>query len=48
MIDEARALAEQLQAAKTLARIEFHLLANENHGSATFPAMARGLEFFVA
>jgi len=30
-----------------LSRVQFHLLANENHGSATFPAMARGIEFFV-
>ncbi len=47
MIDEARELAERLQAAKMLPQVQFHLLAGENHGSATFPAMARGLEFFL-
>ena len=48
MVDEARELAERLQADQTLARVRFHLLAHENHGSAMFPAMARGLEFFLA
>lgn len=47
MVGEARALADRLQAARTLPHVQFHLLANENHGSATFPAMARGLEFFL-
>lgn len=48
MIDSARELSERLQKDNTLARVQFHLLANENHGSAAFPAMARGLEFFLA
>jgi len=48
MIDEARELGERLKQANTLSRVQFHLLAHENHGSATFPAMARGLEFFLA
>lgn len=48
MVDEARELAGRLQADQTLARVQFHLLAHENHGSAMFPAMARGLEFFLA
>lgn len=47
MIDAARELAARLDKGKLLSRVEFHLLANENHGSATFPAMARGLEFFL-
>ena len=47
MVDEARELASRLQADKTLTRVQFHLLAHENHGSAMFPAMARGLEFFL-
>jgi predicted alpha/beta superfamily hydrolase len=47
MVDEARELAGRLQAADALARVQFHLLAHENHGSAMFPAMARGLEFFL-
>jgi predicted alpha/beta superfamily hydrolase len=48
MVDEARELGERLQKANTLSRVTFHLLAHENHASATFPAMARGLEFFLA
>lgn len=47
MVNEARDLAARLQAANTLARVEFQVLAHENHGSAMFPAMARGLEFFL-
>lgn len=47
MVDEARDLAGKLQATGALSRVQFHLLAHENHGSATFPAMARGLEFFL-
>jgi len=47
MVDNARELGERLQKTPTLARVQFHLLAHENHGSATFPAMARGLEFFL-
>lgn len=47
MVDNARELGEQLQKTTTLARMQFHLLAHEDHGSATFPAMARGLEFFL-
>jgi len=48
MVGEAQDLARRLQEQGALARLQFHLLANENHGSATFPAMARGLEFFPA
>ncbi|MEW7848778.1 alpha/beta hydrolase-fold protein [Massilia aurea] len=48
MVDEARELGERLQQANTLSRVQFHLLAHENHMSASFPAMARGLEFFLA
>lgn len=48
MVDEARELAGRLQSEQILARVQFHLLAHENHGSAMFPAMARGLEFFLA
>jgi len=48
MVDNARELGERLQKTPTLARVQFHLLAHEDHGSATFPAMARGLEFFLA
>jgi predicted alpha/beta superfamily hydrolase len=47
MVDNARELGERLQKTPTLARVQFHLLAHEDHGSATFPAMARGLEFFL-
>ena len=47
MVDNARELGERLQKTNTLARVQFHLLAQEDHGSATFPAMARGLEFFL-
>ena len=47
MVDNARELGERLQKTNTLARVQFHLLAQEGHGSATFPAMARGLEFFL-
>lgn len=28
-------------------RLSFHLLAGENHGSAWFPALARGMDFFL-
>lgn len=47
MIDAARELHERLQQDRTLSEVKFYLLANENHGSATFPAMARGMEFFL-
>jgi predicted alpha/beta superfamily hydrolase len=47
MVDNARELGDRLQKTNTLARVQFHLLAHEDHGSATFPAMARGLEFFL-
>jgi predicted alpha/beta superfamily hydrolase len=47
MVDNARELGERLQKTPTLARVQFHLLAREDHGSATFPAMGRGLEFFL-
>jgi predicted alpha/beta superfamily hydrolase len=47
MVDNVRELGERLQKTPTLARVQFHLLAHEDHGSATFPAMARGLEFFL-
>lgn len=48
MVDEARELAASLQSGDQLARVRFHLLAGEDHGSAMFPAMARGFEFFLA
>ncbi|WBS03950.1 alpha/beta hydrolase-fold protein [Pseudoduganella sp. SL102] len=49
MIDEARALSARLGAMSgTVARAEFMLFPRENHGSAAFPAMARGMEFFLA
>lgn len=47
MVDEARELGARLEAEGSLARVRFHLLAGENHGSAMFPAMARGVEFFL-
>jgi|SRR5450830_296765 len=47
MVDEARELGARLSSAGLLARVEFQLLAHENHGSAMFPAMSRGMEFFV-
>ena len=48
MVEEAGELATRLRAMPgVLSRVQFHLLAHENHGSAMFPAMARGLEFFV-
>ena len=48
MVEEATELAARLrQTPGALSRVQFHLLAHENHGSAMFPAMARGLEFFV-
>jgi predicted alpha/beta superfamily hydrolase len=47
MVEEASELAVRLrQMPGVLSRVQFHLLAHENHGSAMFPAMARGLEFF--
>jgi uncharacterized protein len=46
-VDAARELAAQLQADGLLARVEFDLLEGENHGSAMYPALARGLEFFL-
>lgn len=47
MVGEAEELAARLSASGSLARVEYHLLAKENHGSAMFPAMARGMEFFT-
>ena len=47
MVDEARELGERLRKLDVLSRVQFHLLAHENHGSATFPAMSRGMEFFL-
>lgn len=48
MVEEASDLAARLQALPdVLSKVRFHLLAGENHGSALFPAMARGLEFFL-
>jgi len=48
MVEEAGELAVRLRQMRgALSRVQFHLLAHENHGSAMFPAMARGLEFFV-
>jgi len=47
MVDAARELAARLQADNALARVQFQVLAHENHGSAMFPAMARGMEFFL-
>lgn len=49
MVDEARNLAEALQAAQPapLARVRYIELGGENHGSALFPALSRGLEFFL-
>jgi len=50
MVDEARDLATLLDAQKQaygLDRVQFFELARENHGSALFPALSRGLEFFL-
>jgi len=50
MVDEARDLAAQLEAQKQafgLTRVGFIELPRENHGSALFPALSRGLEFFL-
>ncbi|AKU24899.1 esterase [Massilia sp. NR 4-1] len=54
MVDAARDLAADLQkqsasdAGKAaLARVRFLALAGEDHGSALFPALSRGLEFFL-
>lgn len=47
MVGEAQDLADRLAQSNSLSRVQFHLLANENHGSAMFPAMARGMEFFL-
>ncbi|OEZ63807.1 alpha/beta hydrolase [Duganella sp. HH105] len=50
MVDEARDLAAKLEAQKQalgLARVGFIELPRENHGSALFPALSRGLEFFL-
>ena len=48
MIDEARDLSVKLATMKgTVARAQFMLFPGENHGSAAFPAMARGMEFFL-
>lgn len=50
MVDQARDLAAQLAVNKDgfgLERVRFVELAHENHGSAMFPALARGMEFFL-
>lgn len=47
MVSDSRELAERLRKLDALSRLQHHLLAHEDHGSATFPAMARGIEFFV-
>ena len=50
MVDEARDLAAQLdtqRSAYNLERVRFIELPRENHGSALFPALSRGLEFFL-
>lgn len=47
MVGEAQDLADKLARSGSLSRVQFHLLANENHGSAMFPAMTRGMEFFL-
>ncbi|KQV91091.1 esterase [Massilia sp. Root351] len=58
MVGEARQLAAALQAAqpaqpgqpgqpRALSRVRFIELPGENHGSAMFPALSRGLEFFL-
>jgi predicted alpha/beta superfamily hydrolase len=50
MVDEARDLAAQLESHKlaySLEKVRFIELPRENHGSALFPALSRGLEFFV-
>ena len=47
MVGEAQDLADRLARSDSLSRVQFHLLAGENHGSAMFPAMARGMEFFL-
>ena len=50
MVDEARDLATQLETQKQalgLERVRFIELPRENHGSALFPALSRGLEFLL-
>lgn len=50
MVDEARDLAVRLEARKQalgLERVRVIELPRENHGSALFPALSRGLEFFL-
>jgi predicted alpha/beta superfamily hydrolase len=48
MVDAARELAARLAALQgTMAHVQFQLLAHENHGSAAFPAMSRGMELFL-
>jgi uncharacterized protein len=48
MIDEARDLSARLAALNgAVSRTRFLLFPHENHGSAAFPAMARGMEFFL-
>lgn len=48
MIDEARDLSVKLGTMSgTISRAQFMLFPREDHGSAAFPAMARGLEFFI-
>jgi predicted alpha/beta superfamily hydrolase len=48
MVGEARDLSVKLGAMQgAVARAQFFLFAQENHGSAAFPAMARGMEFFI-
>ncbi|WP_374580748.1 alpha/beta hydrolase [Pseudoduganella sp.] len=50
MVDQARDLAAQLAAHKDgfgLRQVRFIELQRENHGSAMFPALSRGLEFLL-
>lgn len=46
-VDAARELAARLAADGLPARVAFHLLEGEDHGSALYPALARGLAFFL-
>lgn len=51
MVDEVRDLAALLEAQKQrygLERAGFFELARENHGSALFPSLSRGMEFLLA
>ena len=46
-VDAARELGARLAADGLPARVEFVLLEGEDHGSALYPALARGLAFFL-